>query len=71
MLFADYAPSASKSYGPTAVIGNADIKPPGRQQNLDKSIAVDNREAVSVTDKTEEKPTSSEMRQKEGCNFIV
>ncbi|XP_041008910.1 uncharacterized protein LOC121253081 isoform X2 [Juglans microcarpa x Juglans regia] len=62
----DYAGSSSKSHGPNAVTGNTDFKPNGRKQKLDKSTdMIWNPKAASVTERTEEKPSSVEMRPKE------
>ncbi|KAF5459094.1 hypothetical protein F2P56_023080 [Juglans regia] len=67
----DYAGSTSKSHGPNAVVGNTDFMPTGRQQNLDKLTDMNrNPKTSSVTERTEEKPSSSETRPKEVVEFV-
>lgn len=50
-----------------ALGGNTSIRPTGLQQNLDKASDMDNNpKTASITEKTEEKASCSEMRPKEG-----
>ena len=51
LWFAEYAESTSKSFGPNGA-RNTNIRPTGRQQNLDKATsAVNNPNAASITER--------------------
>ena len=68
--FAEYTGSTSKSFGPNGV-GNTNIRPAGKQRNLDKATSADNNpNAASITERAEENPSSSEIRAKEGVTSI-
>ena len=68
--FAEYTGSTSKSFGSNGV-GNTNIRPTGKQRNLDKATSADNNpNAASITERAEENPSSSEIRAKEGVTSI-
>ena len=51
LCFAEYAEFTSKSFGPNGA-RNTNIRPTGRQQNLDKATSADNNtNAASITER--------------------